>query len=78
MIPLDEGDRIVKLVAERMGIDPSQDLRPGLLVHVAFAAGNFAFQQWIQRTQPDRGPLHQYVEEALTTIKGRQWRNTLR
>lgn len=74
MIPLNEGDRIVKLVAERMGIDPSQDLRPGLLVHVAFAAGNFAFQQWIQRPQPDRGPLHQYVEEALTTITGRQWR----
>jgi AcrR family transcriptional regulator len=75
MIALNEGDRIVKLVAERMGIDPSEDLRPGLLVHLAFAASNFAFQHWIQRSQPERGPLHEYVEEALKVITGRQWRN---
>jgi AcrR family transcriptional regulator len=67
-------DRVVKLTAERMSTDPDVDLRPGLLVQLIFAAGDFAFQQWVRQSTSSPQPLYAYVTEALEAVKGRRWR----
>ena len=42
--------------------------RPGLLVQLGFAAGDFAFQRWaLQQTKNPR-PLDRYVTDALEAI----------
>jgi len=64
-------ERAVRLVAERMGADPDVDIRPGLLVHLAFAAADFAFQTWVRHAAQ---PLDRYVTEALDAVKGPHWR----
>ncbi|OBA83365.1 transcriptional regulator [Mycobacterium sp. 1164966.3] len=67
-------ERATKLIAERMRVDPELDIRPGLLVQLAFAAADFGFQQWVrQSTDPPR-PLDCYVTEALEAVKSRHWR----
>ncbi|WP_310777025.1 TetR/AcrR family transcriptional regulator [Mycobacterium sp. Z3061] len=63
-------ERAVKLIAERMGADPDADLRPGLLVQLGFAAGDFAFQRWIRRSGSS---LDRYVTEALQAIRSPYW-----
>jgi AcrR family transcriptional regulator len=70
-IPADK-ERAAKLIAQRMGADPDLDIRPGLLVHLAFAAADFAFQQWARRSRR-RWPLDRYVTEALEAVKSPQW-----
>jgi AcrR family transcriptional regulator len=69
--PVDR-ERATQLIAERMGVDASDDLRPGLLVQLAFAAADFAFQQWVRQPAGTR-PLDAYVTEALAAVKGRHW-----
>lgn len=44
IISADERVRLVALAADRMGVDPAQDLRPGVLVRVMFAAADHAFE----------------------------------
>lgn len=66
-------ERATKLIAERMGVPPDADIRPGLLVQLGFAAADFAFQQWVRQTEAVR-PLDSYVTEALEAVKSRQWR----
>ena len=44
-------ERATKLIAERMGANPDTDIRPGLLVQLAFAAADFAFQQWVRQSR---------------------------
>ncbi len=70
--PVDR-DRATQLIAERMGVDADRDMRPGLLVQLAFAAADFAFQRWV-RQPSDRRPLDVCVSEALEAIKGTHWR----
>jgi len=65
-------ERATKLVAERMGVDPDADLRPGLLVQIAFAAADFAFQQWVRQSGKPR-PLDRYVTDALDAVKSSHW-----
>lgn len=65
-------DRAVNLIAERMGTDPDDDIRPGLLVQLGFAAGDFAFQRWIRQSGTSRS-LDLYVTEALQAIKSSYW-----
>ncbi|MBW0013830.1 TetR/AcrR family transcriptional regulator [Mycobacterium sp.] len=65
-------DRAIKLVAERMGINPDTDIRAGLLVQLAFAAADFAFQQWVRQCASSR-PLDRYVTEALEAVKSTYW-----
>jgi hypothetical protein len=57
-----------------MSTDPDVDLRPGLLVQLIFAAGDFAFQQWVRQSTSSPQPLYAYVTEALEAVKGRRWR----
>jgi AcrR family transcriptional regulator len=66
-------DRAFKLIAERMGANPDVDIRPGLLVQIAFAAADFGFQQWVRRSS-SRWPLDRYVTEALEAVKSPHWK----
>jgi AcrR family transcriptional regulator len=66
-------ERATKLIAERMCTNPDTDIRPGLLVQLAFAAADFAFQQWVRQSTAPR-PLNHYVTEALEAVKGRYWK----
>lgn len=73
MYPPAVKERATRLVAERMGCDSDADIRPGLLVQLGFAAGDFAFQQWVRRSS-NRQPLDQYVTDALEAVQGPHWR----
>lgn len=66
-------ERAMKLIAERMGANPDVDIRPGLLVQIAFAAADFGFQQWVRQSR-NRWPLDRYVTEALAAVKGPHWK----
>jgi len=66
-------DRATKLIAERMGVNADADLRPGLLVQLAFAAADFAFQQRVRQSGKPR-PLDRYVTEALDAVKSPHWK----
>jgi AcrR family transcriptional regulator len=65
-------ERATQIIAERMGTTADTDIRPGLLVQLAFAAADFAFQQWVRQSS-DRWPLDRYVTEALAAVKSRHW-----
>jgi AcrR family transcriptional regulator len=65
-------ERAMKLIAQRMGADPDADIRPGLLVQLAFAAADFAFQQWVRQAMTPR-PLDRYVTDALEAVKSPHW-----
>ncbi|HTY29995.1 helix-turn-helix domain-containing protein [Mycobacterium sp.] len=66
-------ERAAQLVGERMGANPGDDMRPGLLVQLAFAAADFAFQRWVRQSTARR-PLDLYVTEALEAVKGSHWK----
>lgn len=66
-------ERATKLIAERMGVDPEADIRPGLLVQLAFAAADFAFQQWVRQSGKP-WPLDRYVTDALDAVKSPHWK----
>ena len=77
-LPADK-ERATKLVAERMGANPDSDIRPGLLVQLAFAAADFAFQRWVSQstarsTTKRPRALDHYVTEALEAVKSPHWR----
>ena len=71
-LPADK-ERATKLVAARMGANPDTDIRPGLLVQLAFAAADFAFQQWVRQSTTKPKPLDRYVTEALEAVKSPHW-----
>lgn len=66
-------ERATNLIAERMGVNADADLRPGLLVQLAFAAADFAFQQWVRQSGKP-WPLDRYVTEALDAVKSPHWK----
>ena len=66
-------ERAAKLIGGRMGVDADDDIRPGLLVQLAFAAADFAFQRWVRQSAPPR-PLDVYVTEALDAVRSRHWK----
>ena len=66
-------ERATKLIAARMGAHPDIDIRPGLLVQLAFAAADFAFQLWVRQTG-NPWPLDRYVTEALEAVKSPHWK----
>jgi AcrR family transcriptional regulator len=72
MAPEDKS-RLVKLTADRMRTDPERDNRPALLVHLAFAAADFAFKQWVRTSTQNHAPLQQMVSEALQTVMNPHW-----
>jgi AcrR family transcriptional regulator len=66
-------ERATRLIAARMGANPDTDMRPGLLVQLAFSAADFAFRQWVRQATPRR-PLDRYVTEALAAVRGHHWK----
>jgi AcrR family transcriptional regulator len=75
--PVDK-ERAMKLIAERMGTNPDTDIRPGLLVQLAFAAADFAFQQWVRQSTTKPRALDLYVTEALEAVKSPHWKRKSR
>ncbi|MGY4712951.1 TetR family transcriptional regulator [Mycolicibacterium sp. CBM1] len=65
--------QLVDLVAARMGADPWQDSRPGLLVQLSLAAADFAFQRWVRSGESRRSPLAADVAEALAVVAHPRW-----
>ena len=74
MLTAADKERAVKLIADRMRADASVDMRPGLLVQLAFAAADFGFKQWVRQSVDSPKPLLPYVTQALEAIKSRRWR----
>jgi AcrR family transcriptional regulator len=66
-------DQMVQLVAARMGADPADDSRPGLLVQLSFAAADFAFQQWVRARGPRHRSLAADVADALAVVAHPRW-----
>lgn len=66
-------ERAAKLISGRMGVNPDVDLRPGLLVQLAFAAADFGFQQWVRQSGRP-WPLDRYVTEALEAVRSPHWK----
>ena len=63
----DEIERsLVQAVAERLGVDPTRDLRPGLLVMVAGGACRVAQQRWADLD--GRRPVGELVQEAFDEL----------
>jgi AcrR family transcriptional regulator len=73
MVTSADKERAAKLIAARMGANPETDLRPGLLVQLGFAAGDYGFQRWVRQSR-NRRPLDRYVIEALDAVKSPHWR----
>ena len=73
MITSADKERAAKLVAARMGANPDTDIRPGLLVQLAFAAADYGFQRWVRQSSRRR-PLDRYVTEALDAVKSSLWK----
>jgi AcrR family transcriptional regulator len=71
-LPADK-ERATKLVAVRMGSNSGTDIRPALLVQLAFAAADFAFQQWVRQSTKKPRALDRYVTEALEAVKSPHW-----
>nr|WP_246361070.1 TetR family transcriptional regulator [Haloechinothrix aidingensis] len=66
--------QLTKILGDRMGARPEEDLRPGLLVHTILAAAEFAFLRWLERDDP-RGPtLHQLTEQAFEGVRNQCWK----
>lgn len=67
-------NRLIDLIAVRMGTDPVEDIRPGLLVQLSLAAADFAFQKWV-RDRGARKPLASAVTDALAVVGHPRWRD---
>ena len=69
----EDKSQLIKLTAARMRTDPEHDSRPALLVHLAFAAAHFAFQQWVRNPDDERPPLQALVSDALQAVMNPRW-----
>jgi AcrR family transcriptional regulator len=74
LIGPEDRSRLVKLTSARMRTDPQRDSRPGLLVHLALAAADFAFQQWVRTSDDDGKQLQKLVSEALEVVMHPRWK----
>ena len=73
LIAPEHRDRLVELVAKRMQLDPENDSRPGLLVHLMLAAAEFGYRQWIRNPHKRGASLPVCVEGALDAVRGSRW-----
>lgn len=69
----EDKSRLIKVTAARMRADADNDTRPALLVHLAFAAADFAFQRWVRTPTHDRPPLQKLVSEAMDAVMNPYW-----
>ncbi|MFD6513477.1 TetR/AcrR family transcriptional regulator [Rhodococcus sp. NPDC060176] len=73
LIAPEHRDRLVELVAQRMKLDPENDSRPGLLVHLMLAAAEFGYRQWIRHPHKRGASLPVCVEGALDAVRESRW-----
>lgn len=77
LMTVEDRDRIVRLVAGRMGTgqaaDPDADPRPGLLVHVLFAATEYVYLRWLVEEGSDWERLHTATCRALDATRTGDW-----
>ncbi|OBK18481.1 TetR/AcrR family transcriptional regulator [Mycobacterium asiaticum] len=57
--------KFVEHVATRMGVDPSVDIRPALMVHTSLATVKFVIDRWLTAGPGPEHPVHVYMEKAL-------------
>jgi AcrR family transcriptional regulator len=57
--------KFVELVAARMGVDPSADMRPSLLVYTSLATVKFVINRFLTADNVPAEPFHVLIEEAL-------------
>ncbi|WP_205873924.1 TetR/AcrR family transcriptional regulator [Mycobacterium camsae] len=57
--------RFVELVASRMRVDPSADMRPSLLVYTSLATVKFVINRWLTADVVPSEPFDVQMEEAL-------------
>jgi len=63
--------KFIQQVAARMGVDPTVDVRPALLVHTSLAAIKFVLDRWLNADFGEDSPFHVQLEYALrTTLAG--------
>jgi len=74
VIAIDGTSASGKSTAARMAANPDTDIRPGLLVQLAFAAADFAFQQWVRQSTKKPRALDRYVTEALDAVRSPHWK----
>jgi AcrR family transcriptional regulator len=65
LVSKDDERRFVEYVACRMGVDPSVDIRPALLVHTSMATVKFVLDRWLTPDSDPSSPFHVQLEEAL-------------
>src|SRR5581483_2347421 len=61
-------DAMQQMVAERLGVDPVDDLRPGVVAATALAAMRVAFNNWLNAGA--KGDLIALTAEALDLLDG--------
>ena len=61
-------DAMQEMVADRLGVDPILDLRPGVVASTTLAAMRVAFQTWL--TAGAKGDLIAMTAEALDLLDG--------
>jgi hypothetical protein len=61
-------DAMQEMVAERLGVDPVADLRPGVVAATALAAMRVAFNNWLNAGAT--GDLIPLTAEALDLLDG--------
>ena len=58
------GGRFASFVAERLGVDPTTDPRPGMWTALAMSSFRIGFEQWVANDLV--GDLHRFIDDALT------------
>ncbi|OBJ04915.1 TetR family transcriptional regulator [Mycobacterium sp. 1465703.0] len=56
---------LIERVADRMGVDAKDDIRPALLVHISLATVQFVLDGWLTSEIAESPPFHVQLEEAL-------------
>jgi hypothetical protein len=64
-------DKFIHQVASRMGVDPTADIRPALLVHTSLATVKFILDRWLTTNTVANPPFNAQLDDALrTTLAG--------
>ncbi|WP_445159966.1 TetR/AcrR family transcriptional regulator [Mycobacterium sp. Dal123C01] len=64
-------DKFIEQVASRMGVDPTADIRPALLVHTSLATVKFILDRWLTADTVASPPFNVQLDDALrTTLAG--------
>jgi AcrR family transcriptional regulator len=64
-------DKFIEQVASRMGVDPTADIRPALLVHTSLATVKFILDRWLTTDTVASPPFNAQLDDALrTTLAG--------